>query len=64
MFTDYIKREFTVQDVIYSLIGLYPGMNSQIFAMARVAEQEARNKGLTGMDLVNYVDYQVREQLD
>lgn len=55
---------YTIKDVIYSLIRLYPGKNRDIFALAEKAKSEGESLGLKDKDLVDYVDNYIREELD
>lgn len=59
-----MKKQYAMNDVIYSLMRLYPGQEQDIFYYEKRAEEEFKTTGLDEKDKIDYVECFILDKLD
>lgn len=55
---------YTLDDVIRSIIGLYPGQNQDIYAYAKRGGELADSLELKDKDRIDFIEFYIRDKLD
>lgn len=55
---------YTLDNVIKSIIGLYPGQSQDIYAYAKRGEELADSLELKGKDRIDFIESYIRDKLD
>ena len=55
---------YTLNDVIKSIIGLYPGKSQDIYAYAKRGGELADSLELKDKDRIDFIEFYIRDKLD